>query len=81
MDGYLGGLDAGVLNNVIIVIFSRNVSICFNDNALWSVSSGRIGGTPPNPSRTKENQISQKRENRRKRYILLLAGHMRNNRF
>lgn len=53
MDGYLGGDDAGVLNIVVVVIFSKNVSNCRSDNALCKVSNGRIGGTPPNPSRTK----------------------------
>lgn len=51
--GYLGGDDAGVLNIVVVVIFSKNPSNCFSDNALCNVSSGRIGGTPPNPSSTK----------------------------
>lgn len=46
VDGYLGGDEAGVLNIVIVVIFSKNASNCFNDNALCNVSSGRIGGTP-----------------------------------
>lgn len=53
VDGYFGGDDAGVLNIVVVVIFSKNPSNCFSDNALCKVSSGRIGGTPPNPSRTK----------------------------
>lgn len=53
VDGYLGGDDAGVLKIIVVVIFSKNASNCFNDNALCSVSSGLIGGTPPNPSRTK----------------------------
>lgn len=52
VDGYFGGDDAGVLNDVAVVIFSRNVSNCFNDNALCNVSNGLIGGTPPNPSNT-----------------------------
>lgn len=49
----LGGDDAGVLNMVVVVIFSRNPSNCFSDNALCNVSSGLMGGTPPNPSSTK----------------------------
>lgn len=53
VDGYFGGDDAGVLNNGAVVIFSKNASICFNDNALCNVSNGRIGGTPPKPSSTK----------------------------
>lgn len=53
VDGCFGGDDAGVLNIVVVVIFSKNASNCFSDNALCSVSSGLIGGTPPNPSRTK----------------------------
>lgn len=52
VDGYLGGDDAGVLNIVAVVMSSRKTSSCFNDNALCSVSSGRIGGTPPKPSKT-----------------------------
>jgi hypothetical protein len=50
VDGYFGGVDDGVLNNGAAVICSRKVSICFSDRALWSVSRGRIGGTPPKPS-------------------------------
>lgn len=53
VDGYFGGDDAGVLSIVAVVICSRNVSSCFSDNALCSVSNGRIGGTPPNPCRAK----------------------------
>lgn len=52
VDGYFGGEDAGVLDVVAAVIRSRNASNCFNDSALCSVSSGLIGGTPPNPSNT-----------------------------
>lgn len=52
VDGHFGGDDAGVLDTVAVVIFSRNASSCFNDNALCNVSNGRIGGTPPNPSKT-----------------------------
>lgn len=52
VDGYFGGDEAGVLNNGAVVIFSKNPSNCFSDNALCKVSNGRIGGTPPNPSRT-----------------------------
>lgn len=50
VDGYLGGELAGVLKSGATVIFSRNVSSWRSDRALWSVSSGRIGGTPPKPS-------------------------------
>lgn len=57
VDGNLGGDDAGVLNSVTVVIFSKNRSNCFSDNALCSVSNGRIGGTPPNPSRTEEDNL------------------------
>lgn len=51
VEGYLGGDEAGVLYICVVVIFSRNVSNCFSDNALCNVSSGRMGGTPPMPSR------------------------------
>lgn len=34
VDGYLGGEEAGVLNIVVVVIFSKNPSSCFNDSAL-----------------------------------------------
>uniref|UniRef100_A0A2M4DCK4 Uncharacterized protein n=1 Tax=Anopheles darlingi TaxID=43151 RepID=A0A2M4DCK4_ANODA len=44
-----GGDEAGVLNSGPTVIRSRKLSSCRSDSALWSVSSGRIGGTPPNP--------------------------------
>lgn len=53
VDGYLGGDDAGVLNIIVVVIFSKNASNCLSDNALCKVSSGRIFGCPPIPSRTK----------------------------
>lgn len=52
VDGYFGGDEAGVLNIVAVVIVSRNVSNCFKESALCKVSRGRIGGTPPNPSKT-----------------------------
>lgn len=48
----VGGDDAGVLNRGTVIIFSKKPSSCFSDNALWSVSNGRIGGTPPKPSKT-----------------------------
>lgn len=48
--GYFGGVDDGVLNNGIEVIWSKNMSSCRNDNALCNVSNGLIGGTPPKPS-------------------------------
>lgn len=44
VDGSFGGVQLGA------VIFSKNPSICRKLNALCSVSSGLIGGTPPNPS-------------------------------
>lgn len=53
VDGYFGGDEAGVLKIIVVVIFSKNPSNCFKDSALCSVSNGLIGGTPPNPSRTK----------------------------
>lgn len=55
VEGNLGGDDAGVLNIVVVVIFSKNASNWRKDNALCSVSNGRIGGTPPKPSKTTEN--------------------------
>lgn len=54
VDGNFGGEDAGVLNNGAVVIFSKNPSNWRNDRALCNVSNGRIGGTPPNPSKTFE---------------------------
>lgn len=51
VDGF-GGDEPGVLNIVVVVIFSKKASNCFSDNALCNVSRGRIGGTAPNPSRT-----------------------------
>ena len=51
VDGYLGGDEAGVLYICVVVIRSRNVSNWRKDKALCKVSSGRIGGTPPMPSR------------------------------
>lgn len=48
-NGVLGGDEAGVLNSGPVVIFSRKWSSWRRDNALCNVSSGRIGGTPPNP--------------------------------
>lgn len=50
VDGYLGGDEAGVLKRGPVVIFSRKLSSWRSDRALCRVSSGRIGGTPPNPS-------------------------------
>lgn len=58
----VGDDDAGVLNNGTVTIFSRKPSNCFRDNALCSVSNGRIGGTPPNPSKTRRLNESE-REN------------------
>lgn len=49
-EGYLGGEDAGVRNRGTLVIISRKASNWRRDNALWRVSSGLIGGTPPKPS-------------------------------
>lgn len=51
VEGFLGGDEAGVLYICVVVIRSRKVSNCRSDKALCSVSSGRIGGTPPKPSR------------------------------
>lgn len=51
VDGCLGGDEAGVLNKGVNVTWSRNISNCFRDNALCKVSKGRMGGTPPNPSK------------------------------
>lgn len=50
VDGYLGGVEDGVLNIGADVIRSRKLSNCFSERALCSVSSGLIGGTPPHPS-------------------------------
>lgn len=49
-DGNFGGEEAGVRKKERLVIISRNESNCLRDKALCSVSNGRIGGTPPNPS-------------------------------
>lgn len=68
VDGYFGGDEAGVLYDVDVVMCSRNVSSCFSDSALCNVSSGRIGGTPPKPSKTLSNEkkmIAQKRDRKR----------------
>lgn len=54
VDGYLGGEEAGVLYICVVVMRSKNVSSWRKDNALCSVSNGRIGGTPPMPSRADE---------------------------
>lgn len=51
VEGFLGGDEAGVLYICVVVIRSRKVSSWRSDNALCNVSSGRIGGTPPKPSR------------------------------
>lgn len=56
VEGYLGGVEDGVRNKGAHVILWRNASIWRRERALWRVSSGRIGGTPPKPSiATKEN--------------------------
>lgn len=57
VDGNFGGDDAGVLNVLTVVICSKNVSSCFSDSALCSVSNGRMGGTPPKPSRTRNRAL------------------------
>lgn len=53
VDGNFGGDEAGVLNIVVVVMLSKKVSNCFSDRALCNVSKGRIGGTPPIPSKTR----------------------------
>lgn len=58
VDGNFGGDEAGVLNIVVVVIFSKNPSNCLRLSALWRVSSGLIGGTPPKPSQTRMFLIS-----------------------
>lgn len=50
--GIFGGDETGVLKIGAETIFSRKRSNCLSDKALCRVSNGRIGGTPPNPSRT-----------------------------
>lgn len=59
VDGNFGGDEAGVLNIVVVVIFSKNPSNCFKLSALCSVSKGRIFGTPPKPSQTKIVDFNQ----------------------
>lgn len=56
VEGYLGGVEAGVLKSGVTVIWSRKLSNCRNDKALCKVSKGRIGGTPPIPSIAKNNE-------------------------
>lgn len=60
VDGYLGGVDDGVLNNGDVVIFSRKESSWRKESALCNVSSGLIGGTPPKPSRAKYKLMQTK---------------------
>lgn len=50
----MGGVDEGVRYNCAVVIRTKKLSICFSDKALCRVSSGLIGGTPPNPSIAKQ---------------------------
>lgn len=57
VEGFFGGEEAGVLKSGAVVIFSRNKSSCLSDKALCNVSNGRIGGTPPNPSKTAERSL------------------------
>lgn len=52
VEGFFGGVHVGVLNSGAVVIFSRKLSSCLSERALCSVSKGRIGGTPPKPSKT-----------------------------
>ncbi|KAI9582112.1 hypothetical protein GQX74_011607 [Glossina fuscipes] len=52
VDGFFGGVHVGVLNSGAVVIFSRKLSSCLSERALCSVSKGRMGGTPPKPSKT-----------------------------
>lgn len=52
VEGYRGGVSVGVLKDAVIIC-SKNVSNCFKERALCRVSSGRMGGTPPNPSKYK----------------------------
>lgn len=59
VDGNFGGDDAGVLNIIVVVIFSKNASNCLSDNALCNVSSGLMVGTPLNPSRTTKFNLNQ----------------------
>ena len=72
VDGNFGGDEAGVLNIVVVVIFSKNPSNCLRLNALWRVSSGLIGGTPPKPSQTKIVDFNQYLILFRARIILFL---------
>lgn len=50
VDGYFGGEDAGVRNRGAETIVSRKASNWHKESALWRVSRGLIGGTPPIPS-------------------------------
>lgn len=59
VDGFLGGVHVGVLNSGADVIFSKKLSNCLSDNALCNVSNGRMGGTPPKPSRTVNEKTFQ----------------------
>lgn len=56
-EGYFGGEEAGVRNRGALVIISKKESNWRNDNALWRVSNGLIGGTPPKPSIADEHKI------------------------
>jgi len=51
VDGFFGCELVGVLNNGATVMFSKNISSFFKDNALCNVSNGRMGGTSPKPSK------------------------------
>lgn len=57
-DGNFGGDDAGVRNSGALVIMSRKESSCLSDKALWRVSSGLMGGTPPNPSIAEKTKVA-----------------------
>lgn len=59
VEGFFGGVHVGVLNSGAEVIFSKKLSSCLSDKALCNVSKGRIGGTPPKPSRTVKGKTLQ----------------------
>ncbi|MPC41689.1 hypothetical protein E2C01_035289 [Portunus trituberculatus] len=51
VEGILGGEESGV-RNWARAMRSRKPSSWRRDKALWRVSSGRMDGTPPRPSRS-----------------------------
>lgn len=77
VDGNFGGDEAGVLNIVVVVIFSKNPSNCFKLSALCSVSRGLIGGTPPKPSQTKIVGFNQYVWYSRVRSVFLMKNNYR----